>query len=79
MPHNWVLEDRTCLCGCEKTFRVLPESKARYASFWHENPHESWFEIDGERIPKTKQGLNDYYQELKNPDETDSFPVSDEF
>jgi hypothetical protein len=44
MPHLWVLEDRVCACGCERTFRVLPTSKARFFSHWHEVGSENYFE-----------------------------------
>ena len=67
MPHNWVLEDRICLCGCGKPFRVLPTSTARYASFWHENGIEAWYEIQGER--KVKAGMAAYYEEAKSAED----------
>ena len=68
MTQKWVLETRTCLCGCLKTFRVLPSSSAKYASFWHEHSFDSWFEIDGDRLQKpSKNGLGPYYDEVKNP------------
>lgn len=67
MSHSWPLEERLCKCGCGMKFRVLPTSTAQYASFWHENPLDTWYEIDGER--KIKHGMGEYYREMKTDDE----------
>lgn len=64
---SWVLEERICLCGCGKPFRVLPTSTARYASFWHEHGIDKYYEIMGERKPKA--GNDFFFRDNLNPEE----------
>lgn len=64
---SWVLEERICLCGCGKPFRVLPTSTARYASFWHEHGIDKYYEIMGERKPKA--GNDFFFRENLDPEQ----------
>lgn len=50
---NYVLEDRTCKCGCAETFKVLSTSKQDFAS----QKCEHWFSKFG-KIEKPKHKLS---------------------